>query len=342
MPLIIGAQERQGIAVLLAQRFPKRSAMEIVDVAEIGDGWETDVFAISTQFKVDGRSFTEDFILRSFQGIDASFNTRREAQVMMKARALNIPVPRVEFYVTENSPVGPPFILMEKVEGQLLSEALQDAPPERFAHLTDQMASALIRLHQHPAIEFTGPLMMKMDDPSSHLKRQVLQLQSTVAQHQLEGFDPLLDRLKEEFGQVRTGRISLLHNDYHPQNIFLSDDDRLTIFDWSFAGFGDARLDLAWTTLLFGVMTEHRHREELLKSYEALDDQPLSDFEFFEVLKFTSRMATLVSWLTGSVPIPVAKITLEAMRGEYKVHILNVYERLVELTGAQLPDIESL
>jgi aminoglycoside phosphotransferase (APT) family kinase protein len=342
MHVNIGATERQEIANLLARRFPKRSQIRITDLAEISHGWETDVFAINSQFNVDGENHREDFILRAFQGMDAAFRTKREAEVVMKARELDIPVPRIEFYITENSPIRSPFILMEKVDGRLFNDALADASSERFVHLTDQMASVLVRIHKLPVAEFSGPLTKNAGDIENYLPRQISQLQSTITKHGLRGFNPLIHRLREESPEVRFQGESLLHNDYHPQNIFLREDDDLAVFDWSFADLGDHRLDLAWTVLLFGLMTEFRHRELLLQAYEAHAGLAVKDFEFFEVLKFTARMVTLVSWLTGSVPIPVAKITPEAMRGAYKVHITNVYERLNELTSVHIPDVESL
>ena len=64
--------------------------------------------------------------------------------------------------------------------------------------------------------------------------------------------------------------------------------------------------------------------------------------EYFEAVKFSERMLTIATWLDESVVIPVKKITREAIRGEYKIHVLNVYARLKEVTGLELPTIENL
>ena len=90
------------------------------------------------------------------------------------------------------------------------------------------------------------------------------------------------------------------------------------------------------------VMVGPQYREELLKRYEKLAGKAVENLEYFEAVKFSERMLTIATWLDESVAIPVKKITKEAIRGQYKVHVLNVYARLKEITGLELPTIENL
>jgi hypothetical protein len=101
-------------------------------------------------------------------------------------------------------------------------------------------------------------------------------------------------------------------------------------------------MDLAWSALLIGVSFGDRERLRFLRSYEGQGGAAIDHMEFFEVLKFTQRMLTIATWLDQRFEIPIKKITKVALRGEYKVHVTNVYARLRLLTGLRLPSIEDL
>ena len=133
----------------------------------------------------------------------------------------------------------------------------------------------------------------------------------------------------------------LIHNDFHPQNTLLREGS-LVIIDWSFAEVGDFRMDLAWSILLFNVMAGGDHRVALKKAYERAADSHIENFGFFEALKFTMRMVTIGTWLDEAVMIPVAGITKHAIRTDYKIHIMNPYRRLKEITGLEIATIEEL
>ena len=74
-------------------------------------------------------------------------------------------------------------------------------------------------------------------------------------------------------------------------------------------------------------------REAYLSAYEDAASQSVEHLAFFEALKFTERMVTIAQWLQSGFEIPIRKISQESLRGSYKVHIVNVYARLKEVTG---------
>ena len=149
--------------------------------------------------------------------------------------------------------------------------------------------------------------------------------------------------LEERVEQGASTEYCLMHNDYHPQNLMLSSKDhQLTILDWSFVEIGDFRLELAWSALLFGVMFGEQYRLPLMEFYEEIRGRPIQHFKYFEVLKLTQRMLTIATWLDKSVTIPVPKITRDAIRGDYKIHVLNVYRRLKQILAYSLPTFENL
>ena len=120
------------------------------------------------------------------------------------------------------------------------------------------------------------------------------------------------------------------------------DDGQLVVLDWSFADIGDFRLDLAWSALLVGVTAGERYRDVLIQRYQAVSGLDVENFSYFEVLKLGARLITIALWLEESVVIPVSKITKQAIRSEYRVHVLNVYNRVKEITLLPIPLFEGL
>jgi aminoglycoside phosphotransferase (APT) family kinase protein len=208
------------------------------------------------------------------------------------------------------------------------------------------MVAHFVKIHQLPVHnifrerQFSDPIM---DEPLALIESRLAAMKQLTARYNLQEFGPLISWLEERIGLGRNTELCVLHGDFHPQNILLSQSSgELLVIDWSFADIGDYRLDLAWTALQMDVMVGPQYRGELVKSYEKLAGKAVENLEYFEAVKFSERMLTIATWLDESVVIPVKKITREAIRGEYKIHVLNVYARLKEVTGLELPTIENL
>ncbi|MCH7663081.1 MAG: phosphotransferase, partial [Chloroflexi bacterium] len=182
-----------------------------------------------------------------------------------------------------------------------------------------------------------------VDDPLAYVTSKLYEMRTLIDQFALSEFEGHIHWLEDRLEHGATTHLSVIHNDYHPLNILLrAKGGDLVIIDWSFAEVGDYRLDLAWSVMLLGVMVGEQYRDVLLASYEQLSGNQVVHFQYFEVLKFTQRMLTIATWLDDSVEIPVKKITKAAIHSEYKVHILNPYRRLKEITGLSLASIEAL
>jgi len=157
----------------------------------------------------------------------------------------------------------------------------------------------------------------------------------------LSEFDPLNAWLMAE-APAGLREPSVLHNDYHPPNLIVTDRAGLVILDWSFAGLGDHRLDLAWSALWTGEMAGDSTRTAFLAAYEAAAARPITDLGYYEALKLGARLLTISLWLRGAMEPAVHKITAEAIRGDYRPSVLTVYERFHQVTGIRLPVIERL
>jgi len=337
---------REQLEIILGKHFPGKNELRISGFEEILGGWETTIISLRIDSQFVGAPTTDDLILRFYPGTNAAAQAQKEFAVMQFLYEFGIPVPRVDMLVIDNSPFGEPFIVMEKLLGHTLASELKAASENEILRWIQSSASLLVRLHKvpwqgllpnEPAQDLTenGPLALTNSILAS--------MRHSISRYHLIEFEPYMNWLEERVKQGASTEYCLMHNDYHPQNLMLSSKDhQLTILDWSFVEIGDFRLELAWSALLFGVMFGEQYRLPLMEFYEEITGRPIQHFKYFEVLKLTQRMLTIATWLDKSVTIPVPKITRDAIRGDYKIHVLNVYRRLKQILAYSLPTFENL
>ena len=316
----------------------------VYDRGEITTGWETRIQAFSAAYFANGQERRDELVVRLFPGLRGIEQARTEFDTMKQVARWGVQAPRVDFVVTDETPFGHPFIVMERVRGESMADTLRAAPEREVHRLVRAMVEPLVRLHEMPTKELS-PLRSEgtTDEQISFVHPEHADMRVAVDRYELRDFEPLLQWLDSRTEEVGPGRICVLHNDYHPDNIVVREDDgQLVILDWSFADLGDFRLDLAWSALLVGVMVGERYRDVLIKGYEAVSGFGVENFSYFEALKLGARLITIAIWLEESVVIPVSKITKQSIRGEYKVHVLNVYNRVKEITRLQIPLFEDL
>jgi aminoglycoside phosphotransferase (APT) family kinase protein len=337
---------KRSLEAYLQRTYPDRLEMRVAHIEELTDGWETTIYSLTVSYEQGGERIAEDLIVRFFQGPRKREQAQTEYQVMNSVRRLGIPVPQVYLLVTEHPDFDSAFIVMEKINGATLHSRLAAASEHEIIALINAMVAHFVTIHQLPwqeiskARPYGGSVR---PEPLAFVESRLADMKQIAARYKLHEFEPLFSWLEERIGLGVSTELCLMHGDFHPQNILTREDTgELLVIDWSFAEIGDYRLDLAWTARQVDIMVGPHYREALLTSYESLDGRAVENLEYFEALKFTERMLTIATWLDESVVIPVKKISREAIRGDYKIHVLNVYARLKEVTGLELPTIENI
>ena len=89
----------------------------------------------------------EDLILRLFEGSEAVSKAKAEFRVMRQLHQLDHPVPWILVLADKNSPFGKPFVIMEKIEGKMLSSMLRRPSSEPEPHLLHLFCKLLADLH---------------------------------------------------------------------------------------------------------------------------------------------------------------------------------------------------
>src|SRR5262249_54492215 len=139
---------------------------------------------------------------------------------------------------------------------------------------------------------------------------------------------PILDWLNERREAVPCLRPSITHRDYHPWNVLLTEQDKLSVIDWGWQ-ISDPRYDIAWTLTTLardGLMTL---REYVLESYERLTEHPVEQLEYFEVL-------TNLRWLLNILnAFKSQAASLNGSGAKYRAELAIPVRRTLEMLTAQ-------
>ena len=167
----------------------------------------------------------------------------RQGRIMSALHAAGIPVPAI--LASSDEPVldGRPFVLMERVPGVRIEEALAYASPQEL--VAEAFATAR-RLHEVPPAR-TG---IGEEAPTSAVEevQRWQGLRTRAPEELLARAGELEERLLGFPPAARPP--ALVHGDYHLGNLLFTDGGVVAILDWEIAELGQPPLDEAALCLL--------------------------------------------------------------------------------------------
>lgn len=170
----------------------------------------------------------------------------REFRVMTALRDTAVPVPRTYGLCTDDSVVGAPFYVMERVPGTPYrrAEELAVLGEERTRDISERLVDTLAALHQ------VDPASVGLADfgrPQGYLGRQVARWKKQLdASHSrdLPLAEELYARLAADVPPESAAGI--VHGDFRLDNVLVDEQDRLrAVLDWEMATLGDPLSDVA-------------------------------------------------------------------------------------------------
>lgn len=339
------------LASYCARAFPAKLDVRVAALAQISEGWESDMYSFTVQSGTAGARQSEDLVLRIYPGDDAPAKSAREYRGMRLLHQAGYPVPQVLVLERESSPFGRPFVIMERIQGRQLWPLWFRSPEEKqeefltlFCRLFMQLHTLEWRPFAHPQSWPPGqdPVPNDTPDPYALVDRELGRIHFYLERFPLDGFVPAIEWLVERRDLVPCERPSVVHGDYHPGNIILRDDASAAVVDWTQVGVSDSRFDLAWTLLLVSTYEDAMWHGRILHEYERLAGAKVEQLAFFEVFACLKRLYSVAASLRYGPETLGMRPGAQTMMVQQLAATARVYDLLLDRTGLELPEIEEL
>lgn len=171
----------------------------------------------------------------------------REYHILEALQPVYAQSPKPVLFCGEETVLGAPFYLMERVNGVILRPPLRDArwqDPTLMRTLSEKLVDNLVDLH---ALQVAGTPLEMLGKPEGYVQRQV---EGWIGRYEKSQTDdvPIVDELGRwlRANQPTPRYVAFLHNDYRYDNVVFSPDlTRITaVLDWEMATVGDPLTDV--------------------------------------------------------------------------------------------------
>ncbi len=200
-----------------------------------------------------------EYVLRRppFNAPKRGHDMGREYKVLKHLNPVFDKTPKVFVYTEDETIIGAPFYLMEKVDGEILSAKAafkRQIPPDEFKTISNTWLDTFVAFHE---IDYKAVGLSNLGKPDGYVNRQVL---NWGKQYLAAATDdvPEAEKVMQwmDINQPKRYDHSLIHNDFKYDNVVFSGSDWKNIsaiLDWEMCTLGDPLMDLGtslgyWTT----------------------------------------------------------------------------------------------
>jgi aminoglycoside phosphotransferase (APT) family kinase protein len=227
----------------------------------------------------------------------------REARLLTAIQNTPVRAPRVLATCDDESILGVPFYLMERVEGTVITGAVPDALDSAAEH--DRIASELIdALAEIHAADWRACGLEGFGKPTGYLERQLRRF-GGLWEHNKTRELPIVQEVGDWLARnlPDSPPATIVHGDYRLGNTMFASDPParlVAIFDWELATIGDPLADVGYLTISWSQQDEledtmfdrltvtHAEgfpgRDELVARYEEATGRSMSDLRWYQAL----------------------------------------------------------
>ena len=227
----------------------------------------------------------------------------REAWLLSAVAGRGVRTPAVLASCDDESVIGAPFYVMERVDGDVMTTAIPaalDTPAER-RRIAEELIDALVEVH---AVDWASCGLEGYGKPTGYLERQLRRF-SGLWEHNKTREVPVLESVTAwlQANRPESGPATIVHGDYRLGNTMFAPGAParlVAIFDWELATIGDPLADVGYLTATYpepgddqgtlfalaAVTTREGFptRAELIARYEERSGRSMRDVRWYQTL----------------------------------------------------------
>ncbi|TPN89179.1 phosphotransferase family protein [Aquimarina algicola] len=265
----------------------------------------------------------KEYVLRRppFGAIKRGHDMSREFNVQSKIYNSFSQVPKMYTFTEDDTILGCPFYIMEKVDGIILTiqEAKQRNLNENdFKTIANTWLDTFVTLH---AIDYREAGLENLGKPEGYVQRQVVNWSKQYLKAATEDIPASKKVMKwMEENQPVTYNHSLIHNDFKYDNIVFKDNtwqEVTAVLDWEMATLGDPLMDLGTSLGYWTMSTDHAFVQQGIPSPTSFKGNP-SRSEIVEL--YTRKSGREIQNLIFYYAFGLFKIAVIAQQIYYRYH----------------------
>jgi aminoglycoside phosphotransferase (APT) family kinase protein len=234
--------------------------------------------------------------------IKTAHDMKREYRILSHLHPVYPKVPRALHYCEDESVVGAPFYVMERVSGVILRATPPkdfELTPDTMQRLSEAFIGNLSEIHE---VDFISADLGDLGQPEGYVRRQIEGWTKRYFNARTDDV-PSVERLAAWLAAHLphdSPRPALIHNDYKYDNLVLAPEDLtrvVAVLDWEMATVGDPLMDLGttlgywveqddpaeWQRCGFGItsLAGNLGRTELVERYARQTSRDITDPVFY-------------------------------------------------------------
>jgi len=180
--------------------------------------------------------------------IKSAHDMQREHQILSALYPLYPKAPRPLVYCANDSIIGAPFYLMERLEGIILRNFQPkglELPAERMRALSENFVENLVEIHQ---LDYRAAGLGDLGRPEGYVRRQIEGWTQRYFNARTD-YIPEIEEAAAWLGEHMPpdSGAAMIHNDYKYDNLVLNTGNPaqiIGVLDWEMATIGDPLMDL--------------------------------------------------------------------------------------------------
>ncbi|MGY5879357.1 MAG: phosphotransferase, partial [Candidatus Thorarchaeota archaeon] len=283
---------QQDIHDHLTSIYPEMGQRMMSSFSQILGGATHTIFS----FDLVSDSDTVPLILRIYTRNQAE-GAQNEFRTIRLLYDSGLQVSRPYVLVMDSRTMGTPYMILERIEGPMLSDVLMDLRSgSRFDYLVKQYANNMAAFHSLNWSEYFLYLDSRglRDYPETYVMRDLAKPKEIITEHGVNELLPAIEWMEEN--AITTIHPCLIHGDYHGMNIIVRNEEELVTIDWNAAKIGDYRSDLAYSILTLASANLDIEKT-IVQQYERVTGRKVQGLDYFKALSSIWNLLRIYSCL---------------------------------------------